>query len=139
MREIKFRGKRIDNGEWAYGYLVGGSDSLGEKRYITKGPVYQAIEVDLETVGQFTGYCDDMYNGDVYEGDIVKIAEDNSGEEYVTKIRHEQGAFVVDVNGEDFDITALGWAIDIWDNNGDEWEIIGNKWDNPELLEESCS
>ena len=131
MRKIKFRGKRIDTGEWIYGWLVGASDSLGEKRYITKGPVYQATEVDPETVGQFTEYG--LYSGDIYEGDLIKVTEEDSSDEYVTAITYEQGAFVVDVNGEDFDITALGWAIDIWDNNGDEWEVIGNKWDNPEL------
>ena len=132
MRKIKFRGKRIGNGEWIYGYLVGSSDSLGEARFITKGPVYQAYGVDPETVGQYTGMNDKDI--EIFEGDVIKVTEDDSVEEYVTTVRYEQGAFVVDVNGEDYDITGLGWAIDIWDNNGDEWEVIGNKWDNPELL-----
>ena len=57
MREYKFRGRRIDNGEWVHGYLI-------EDRYIV-GPVVEWTEdyfstefwfkVDPETVGQYTG------------------------------------------------------------------------------------
>ena len=82
---------------------------------------YEFDEVELM---QFTGYKE---NGkDIYEGDIIKVKNDYGDEEYTTTIRYEQGALVVDINGEDYDITAFGWAIDIWDNNGDEWEVVGN-------------
>lgn len=59
MREIKFRGKRKDNGEWVDGFLFVPSNS--NRHYIITGyleggvPVIKQREVDPETVGQFTG------------------------------------------------------------------------------------
>lgn len=74
MREIKFRGKRLDNGEWLYGSLLVShfKDDKKERYFITQfsGNYTFEHEVDPATVGQFTGLKDN--NGrDIWEGDII--------------------------------------------------------------------
>lgn len=74
MREILFRGKRVDNGEWIYGgyakcnnreYILPDIDLIGKEW------VFKNIEVIPESVSQFTGFTD--INGKkVFEGDIVR-------------------------------------------------------------------
>lgn len=68
----QYRGKRVDTGQWVYGYLIGNDVIVGEVVELTED--YFNTEwwcrVDPETVGQCTG-LPDRYGNDIYEGDIV--------------------------------------------------------------------
>lgn len=122
MREILFRGKRTVNGEWVYGSLIlyPGNNDTG---IIVTGWV--DVEVDLNTVGQYTGITDK--NGKkIFEGDILDLPR-----WYV--------AYCGDLE-EGLAMNA-GWyhVRDNFESWGElectrDHEVIGNIYDNPELL-----
>ena len=133
MREILFRGKRADNGEWIYGDLRNYEKS-GVKA-IFSHELLQRIKVAPETVGQYTGLKDK--NGKkIFEGDIVRYpdcvlyAEYNGGcNEGVVDWCEETMCFYFtnrwSAEMEDFDVVERK-MIDV--------EVIGDIHDNPELL-----
>ena len=129
MREILFRGKRTDNGEWVYGDLIQNVDCLKireQEKSIKK--IAKSYEVDLETVGQFTGLLDK--NGKkIFEGDIVLgLFLFDMSINAVVKFR--DGAFGLEWHrGEIIEFNAFTSLCNI------TYEIIGNIYDNPELLE----
>ena len=133
MREILFRGKRVDNGEWIQGDLVQFL-SHGIVRIVTQEPPYKDAEVDSDTVGRFTGLTD--RNGKkIFEGDIIHLEYSQvffGGEyfgEYTAEVSYKEGCFVTDGinNGGEIETPLSGF-------DNDELEIIGNIHDNPELL-----
>jgi len=67
MRQIKFRGKRLNNGEWVEGWLV---EMFGAPHILDKNNPTDAYPIDPATVGQFTGLLD-KNGSEIYEGDIV--------------------------------------------------------------------
>lgn len=156
MREILFRGKRKDNGEWVEGYLVG--SYLGSF-WIDNTAISGVAELPLirpETVGQYTGLQDK--NGQrIFEGDIVRYNTFDGFDCYsVVKI----GEYTQDGSGGEYNgQNCLGVYVEVdsftcpdWADNDPtyfskyleqqnltevsaECEIIGNIHDNPELLE----
>ena len=123
MRTIKFRGQRIDNGEWEYGDLV--HDNIGGCYVFPtecKG-LYRNNKVVSQSVGQFTGLKDK--NGrDIYEGDILGI----DGEESLLEVRFVRGVFAFLWNGDLDDEFPTGSPTHEWA------KVVGNIHDNPEMI-----
>lgn len=152
MRDILFRGKRKDNREWVYGYVY----RIWERVYILWGmtnDVPNMIEVDPETVGQWTGMYDNTkwedptekereeftrngnfpseWNGKkIFEGDMVKFKRVNALGYTTTRFGEVKY----------FDELPIFY---IMATTGDAWdwvecediEVIGTIHDNPELLQ----
>lgn len=110
MREILFRGKRVDNGEWAYGFLT---QMWAKYHIIDEYNENVAYEVVGETVGQYTGLTD-KNDKKIFEGDIICW----DGEKIAYKIEFIDGCFAP------FDCLSPY-----------ECRVIGNIHDNPELRE----
>ena len=134
MREIEFRGKRKDTGEWVSGGILHYGEGAGEHSYIIPGCIFpEFIEVHPDTVGQYTGLKD--RNGvKIFEGDVVRYVLHDDNPPDLTGLgavewQNERNRF--DLHKHDFVGSALACLDD------DELEVIGNIYDNPELLKES--
>lgn len=138
MREILFRGKDIVTGEWVSGMnvffvcnkertsfralIVPGGRRIVHKLVDTpKGKQWQhsydSVEVDVETIGQYTGITDKTGRR-IFEGDLLVLATSRTHE-----VKFADGSFYIE-----------GTSITI--RHGGKFTIVGNRWDNPELLEE---
>ena len=125
MREILFRGKRKDNGEWVKGSFW--DEIPGKLGGIAQYGSCVFHHIDLETVGQFTGLID-KNGAKVFDGDIVKVLQGK--DKGVAYVGFENGSFMLyPRTGNIYERTM--WAY--WYNDWDV-EIIGNIHDNPELL-----
>lgn len=117
MREILFRGKRIDNGEWVTSntfYQCNGEIKLWDERD-------GYVEVIPETVGQYTGLTDK--NGEkIFEGDIIA----KGFERYEVKWNAEQMRW--GIYSDNYEVAGFTKFSEPY------FEVIGNIYDNPELL-----
>ena len=128
IRDILFRGKRVDNGEWVEGYYSPVNIPItGNMGHFINVGGYRAVEIDPETVSQFTGLTD--RNGvKIFEGDII---------EYTDGCNDWLGAVKYASDDAQFVVRFIGGDVESFDNlySGD-CEVIGNIYDNPELSDE---
>lgn len=138
-REILFKAKRADNGEWVTGYYF----KAGEKSMILSfftnetGLYYGMYEIDLETVCQYTGLTDKNGNK-IWENDIVKFPDCEMSTE------SGYGDCFINAGKVAYDTESMSYfftdriTVDMSDIIiKEEVEVLGNIFDNPELLEES--
>lgn len=146
MREILFKAKRIDNGKWIEGYLFDNGFDGEEKKYFIGGLIIEKYngtacdewditgidfcEIDPETLCQFTGLCNKNGNR-IWENDIL--------------MAHLDEFYPEDATYETVEWNTAGWVtheagstdreyIDKFDL--EYYEVVGNIFDNPELLQE---
>ena len=143
MREIKFRGKNLNTKEWVYGDLLqwnDGETAIGvHGQFIDDGYHFnenydKTPYVDETTVGQYTGLKDK--NGkEIYEGDIINV-----NGKYPKLIRYidEWASYcLANLTDLDCDLKTRYWqqvSPCWWTDYKREIKVIGNVYDNPELL-----
>lgn len=129
MREILFKAKRVDNGEWVEGYLVAYPSGRTDihKKSVELPDVLLICEVDSKTICQYTGLTDKNGNK-IWENDIVGIYSDYRKE-------YDYGV----VSYGEFNCSCCngvyGWSFGDEDiRNYEMYEVKGNIFDNPEMI-----
>lgn len=125
MREILFKAKRIDNGEWVEGcYLDGNNIGIFYDDTEEEDCKVHIFPVDSNTLCQYTGLTDKNGNK-IWENDVVEIPTENgyftiewSNTEARWQMDNEIDNFIVDFDNY--------WSYEV--------EVIGNIFDNPELM-----
>ena len=142
MREILFRGKRLQGGDWVEGYFFTSDINKREREsgkatliftpncdtFIMVPECHNSFMVVSDTVGQYTGLTDK--NGKrIFEGDIAKVLQGKDKD--IAYVGFENGAFMLyPKTGNIYERTLWSYWYNDWDV-----EVIGNITDNPELLE----
>ena len=132
-REILFRGKRADNGEWIEGYFLPGNERQSLRPcifvYLPETQSFECFDIDIDTLGEYTSLTDK--NGTrIFEKDIVKYKE--TGLNAFGKMETRETKSIVKYNAPCFS----PFETDLYEDYvmPEETEVIGNIYDNPELL-----
>lgn len=151
MRDILFRGKRLDNGEWVDGNLIQRKNSDNEvfeshivlDAYVQYGVLnigragalisecgYECFKVDPETVSQYTGLTD--CNGNkIWENDII-LGIFLHGLQIKSVCKFKDGSFGAEwFRGDVKEFSPFTSCCNV------QWEVLGNVFDNPELIKEA--
>ena len=143
-REIKFRAW-IPRDPWQdqredWEELSAGYEMCYDLAFEEYAPINDLLR-EVENLMQYTGLKDK--NGkEIYEGDILRVFEYyceeepdlNAWKDVVVEWDDEGCCLSIEWNYGDYDITAIGWEFQNFDNSGCEVEVIGNIHENPELL-----
>ena len=138
MRQIKFRAQEIASNKWLYGDLRHHKDDV----CIFEQGGMNGEQVKRDTTGQFTGLTD-KFDREVYEGDIIML--DGSPEMGVRVVVFYEESFNIATRKE-YDCLLQGAhpylndyahmdCLNTWSNSG-LVRVVGNIYDNPELLED---
>ena len=125
-REILFKANRLDNGEWVEGYYAVAIDKRGLKQHNILVAdhhlgYFKWFDIGKKTLCQYTGLTDKNGNK-IWENDVVKDTEGNIYKCYWCSCNCE---YMLDDGVESF---GIGYRSE------KELEVIGNTFDNPELL-----
>lgn len=140
MREILFRGKRVNDGKWTYGYLF----CVWNKKYIlwgTENDIPIMEEVIPESVGEFIG-LNDKNGTKIFEGDIVCTRYRNGEICCSGDVQFSHGVYGAEWLGNKKNKSMVGgWGqlhnLRRFDDDIiNDIEVIGNIYDNPKLLED---
>lgn len=130
MREYLFRG-RDKNVRWHYGLPMHGvyeKTTTQIQSFEVEPDEFYVHEVDPETVGQFTGLTDK--NGrKIFEGDIINFSNPRPFKDFVAEVAFDDGCFYLVNKSRYFRDYLKCYTCN------HVGEVIGNRWDNPELLE----
>lgn len=143
QREIRFRGKRVDNGEWAEGYYIEAHyhwhNHGVHKEWIVSAAcanggwfsIHGRYPVVADTVGQYTGLTDK--NGTkIFEGDIIECSSEGVSAQGTVQQRKD-GMWIIYPSWQKH----IMWGLCPDENMHTTVEVIGNIHDTPELLEEA--
>lgn len=152
MREILFRGKCLQTGEWVYGYVLIDNapcslKAQGKCKCAHDGSTasifawddefheYEEYHVDPATVGQYTGLTDND-GREIFDGDVLEFINEYrmQNNKWKCVVEFVDGCFVcryIEKEGHFGDYNHF----DSWNVPLVKWWVIGNRWDDPELLE----